>query len=89
MAVAPCGGSTASNVSLPTGMRRGLSGVKTMSFDLFGGGRDLTEKQRCILQMAQEYPNASKEQIADHCNTSVGYVTETLRNFGDPWDFGL
>lgn len=46
--------------------------------------RDLTEKQRCILNAAQQYPDATKEEIAEHCDTSVSYVTETLNNFGDP-----
>lgn len=47
---------------------------------------ELTEKQECILNEARSFPNASKKEIADHCDTSVGYVTETLNNFGDPKD---
>lgn len=47
---------------------------------------ELTEKQNCILSAARRWPNASKEEIADHCDTSLSYVTETLNNFGDPKD---
>ncbi|WP_165875165.1 hypothetical protein [Natrarchaeobius chitinivorans] len=49
---------------------------------------NLTEKQECILEAARRWPNASKEEIADHCDTSIAYVTETLNNFGDPKDAG-
>lgn len=49
---------------------------------------NLTEKQECILEAARRWPNASKGEIADHCDTSKAYVTETLNNFGDPKDAG-
>lgn len=48
----------------------------------------LTEKQECILKAARRWPHASTEDIADHCDTSKSYVTETLNNFGDPKDMG-
>jgi len=49
---------------------------------------NLTRKQECILEAAARWPNASKEEIADHCDTRKGYVTETLNNFGDPKETG-
>lgn len=50
---------------------------------------DRTQKERCIIETAREHPNWSKAQIANHCNTSKGYVTQTIRRYGDPWEFGL
>lgn len=50
---------------------------------------DRTEKEKCIIEAARSRPNWSKSQIANHCDTSKGYVTETLRRYGDPWEFDL
>jgi len=50
---------------------------------------DRTPKERCIIETARTYPNWSKKQIATHCDTSSGYVTQTLRRYGDPWDLSL
>lgn len=49
---------------------------------------DRTDKEHCIVETARQRPNWSKERIADHCDTSKGYVTKTLRRYGDPGDFG-
>lgn len=57
-----------------------------MAFDPFTN-QDMTEKERCIVETARRYPNISKGAIAEECNTSKGYVTETLRRYGDPGDF--
>lgn len=51
-------------------------------------GGDMTEKERCIINTARQYPNLSKDAIAEECDTSTGYVTKTLRRYGDPGDFG-
>lgn len=47
---------------------------------------DRTPKERCIVETARSHPNWSKGQIANHCSTSTGYVTKTLRRYGDPWN---
>lgn len=50
---------------------------------------DRTDKERCIIETARQYPNWNKAKIANHCDTSKGYVTQTIRRYGDPWDLGL
>lgn len=52
-------------------------------------GDDKTDKERCITDAARMNPGWSKKQIANHCDTSVSYVTQTLRRYNGPWDLGL
>ncbi len=58
-----------------------------MAFDPLGD--DKTDKERCITEASRGHPNWSKAKIADHCDTSKSYVTETLRRYDGPWDLAL
>lgn len=47
---------------------------------------DLTETQRCIIQTANRNPDMTVKQIASNCGCSASYVSQTLKDQGNPLD---
>jgi len=48
-------------------------------------GRDgPTDLQQSVLETAQQFPNASKEELAARCGCSVSTVRRALNEYGDP-----
>lgn len=50
-------------------------------------GNSPTDTQQRILDTARRNPDMSKKQIANTCDCSASYVSQTLKEFGDPGDF--